>query len=368
MLFLDLNKQYQKIKQRLDKRLQQVLDDGQFILGPEVDELEKQLALFAGAEHCITVGNGTDALQIALMACNIQRGDEVITTPFTFVATAEAIRLLGAVPVFVDIDPNTYLIDPAKIADAITTKTKAILPVSLYGQCADFSAINAIAAEKNIPVIEDAAQSFGATYQGRRSCGLSDLACTSFFPSKPLACYGDGGACFTNDAEMAKKMRQVRAHGQTERYHHALLGMNSRLDTLQAAILLEKLMIFPEEIKLRNEVANYYTELLGSKLKTPTLHANNTSVYAQYTVAVDRRDELKKHLQQQGIPSTVHYPTPLYRQPAFQDHCRIVGSMQHTEHAVNHVLSLPMHPYLEKEEICQISSAIEKFNAAICTI
>ncbi len=366
MLFLDLSKQYQKIKEKIDQRLQNVINGGQFILGPEVIELEKQLALFVGVKHCITVGNGTDALTIALMGLGVKQGDEVITTPFSFAATTEAICLLGAVSVFVDIEPDTYLIDPSKISAAITKKTKAILPVSLFGQCADFDKINDIASMKNISVIEDAAQSFGATYLGRRSCSLSTLACTSFFPSKPLGCYGDGGACFTNDDEIAAKLKQIRVHGQTGRYQHTLLGVNSRLDTLQAAVLLEKLAIFPEEIAWRNKIANCYETLLGKKIKIPTIHPNNTSVYAQYTIETTQREELKKYLQIQGIPTAVHYTQPLYRQPAFQKHCRIVGSMKNTEHAVKHVLSLPMYAYLDKKEVCLVADAIKEFSGITC--
>ncbi|MES2142216.1 MAG: DegT/DnrJ/EryC1/StrS family aminotransferase [Pseudomonadota bacterium] len=368
MLFLDLNKQYQKIKEKVDQRLQKVLKEGQFILGPEVIELEKQLALFVGVKHCITVGNGTDALTIALMAIGIQRGDEVITTPFSFAATTEAICLLGATPVFVDIDPNTYLIDPSKIAAAITEKTKAILAVSLFGQCVDFNEINDSLGIKNIPVIEDAAQSFGATYQNRRSCSLSALACTSFFPSKPLACYGDGGACFTNDDEIAAKLKQIRVHGQSARYQHTLLGVNSRLDTLQAAVLLEKLAIFPEEIASRRRIAHYYQKLLGYEIKTPVIHSDNTSVYAQYTIETTQREELKNYLHKQGIPTAIHYSKPLYLQPAFQSRCRIVGNMKNTEYAVNHVLSLPMHAYLEKPEICLVADAIKEFSLGCIVI
>jgi UDP-2-acetamido-2-deoxy-ribo-hexuluronate aminotransferase len=366
MLFLDLNKQYQKLKEKIDKRLQKVIDEGQFILGPEVEELERQLALFTGANYCITVGNGTDALMMALMALDIQRGDEVITTAFTFAATAEAICLLGAVPVFVDIDPSTYILDYKNVAVAISEKTKAIVVVSLFGQCADFDKINQLASEKKIPVIEDAAQSFGATYKGRNSCNLSSIACTSFFPSKPLACYGDGGACFTDDYVFAEKIKQIRAHGQTARYQHDVLGINSRLDTLQAAVLLEKLAVFPEEIVWRNEIAKYYAKLLSSEIKAPAIHPDNTCVFAQYTIEIAQRDDFKNYLQAHKIPTAVHYPKPLYQQRAFQNRCRIVGSMQHTEYAVCHVLSLPIHAYMEKQEVRFIADAANEFYAVTC--
>ncbi len=366
MLSLDLNKQYQRIKEKVDKRLQKVIDEGQFILGPEVDELEKQLTSFVGVKHCVSVGNGTDALMMALMALNVQHGDEVITTAFTFAAPAEAICLIGAIPVFVDIDPSTYTMDPDGIELAITDKTKAILVVSLFGQCADFDRINRLAGEKGIPVIEDAAQSFGATYQGRYSCNLSNIACTSFFPSKPLACYGDGGACFTDDPVLAARLRQIRAHGQTDRYQHVSLGMNSRLDTLQAAVLLEKLTIFPEEIVWRNELALAYGASLNDEIKAPVVRFDNTCVFAQYTVEVAKRDELKNFLKTRQIPAVIHYPKPLYQQLAFRDRCKIVGSMQHTEYAVSCVLSLPIHSYMEKQEIRCIVDAINEFYFPVC--
>lgn len=366
MLFLNLQKQYQLLKEKIDKRIQKVLDEGQFILGSEVVELEEKLATFVGVKHCITVGNGTDALTMALMALDIKQGDEVITTAFTFAATAEAICLLGAIPVFVDIEPNTYLIDPHKIASAITEKTKAILPVSLFGQCVDFDTINQLAAEKKIPVIEDAAQSFGATYKGRYSCNLSDVACTSFFPSKPLACYGDGGACFTNDDEVANTLKQLRAHGQSGRYHHVLLGVNSRLDTLQAGVLLEKLAIFPEEINKRNNIANHYSDYLSSEIKKPFIHPYNTSVYAQYTVETSQRETVRNYLRSQTIPTAIHYPKPLYQQPAFYKRCRVEGDMKNTLYAVDHVLSLPMHAYLEEQEVQLIAKAIKRSYAALC--
>ncbi len=244
--FIDLKAQQNRIKDKIDAGIQSVLTHGQYILGPEVAELEEKLAAYAGVKYCITCANGTDALQIAQMAFGIGPGDEVITPGFTYIATAETVALLGAKPVYVDVNPKTYNLDVEKLEAAITPRTKAIIPVSLYGQCADFDAINAIAAKYGIPVIEDAAQSFGATYKGRKSCNLSTVACTSFFPSKPLGCYGDGGAIFTNDEELAKVIRQIARHGQDRRYHHIRVGVNSRLDTIQAAILLPKLEIFDD--------------------------------------------------------------------------------------------------------------------------
>ncbi|MBU0744561.1 MAG: DegT/DnrJ/EryC1/StrS family aminotransferase [Gammaproteobacteria bacterium] len=349
MQFIDLNSQYERIKKSIDQKIHQVLDHGQYIMGPEIKELEDKLAAFVGVRHCIGVANGTDALLIAMMALGISSGDEVITTPFTFIATGEMIVLLGAKPIFVDIDLRTYNIDITKIEAAITPKTKAIMPVSIFGQCADFDVINSIAAKHKIPVIEDGAQSFGATYKGRKSCNLSAIGCTSFFPSKPLGCYGDGGACFTNDDALAKAMREIRIHGQDRRYHHASLGMNGRLDTIQAAVLLAKFEIFPEEVKLRAEIGARYTELLKDHVLTPYIEPFNTSVYAQYTIQIDNRDQVRDKLNQAGIPTAIHYPIPLHKQPIFSDHfsCKLPVS----ESVADRVMSLPMHPYLTEKDI-----------------
>lgn len=292
--FIDLKNQQARIKDKIDAGIQRVLRHGQYILGPEVTELEDRLADFVGAKYCISCANGTDALQIVQMALGVGPGDEVITPGFTYVATAETVALLGAKPVYVDIDPRTYNLDPQLLEAAITPRTKAIIPVSLYGQCADFDAINAIASKYGIPVIEDAAQSFGASYKGKRSCNLSTVACTSFFPSKPLGCYGDGGAIFTNDDELATAIRQIARHGQDRRYHHIRVGVNSRLDTLQAAILLPKLEIFEEEIALRQKVAaEYDLSLKQVGIGTPFIEVNNISVYAQYTVRMDNRESVQ---------------------------------------------------------------------------
>ena len=355
--FVDLGAQQARIKDEIDAGIQRVLAHGKYILGPEVDELEEKLADFVGAKYCITCANGTDALQIAQMAFGIGPGDEVITPGFTYIATAETVAVLGATPVYVDIDPRTYNLDPTKLEAAISPRTKAIIPVSLYGQAADFDAINAIADKHGIPVIEDAAQSLGATYKGRNSGNLSTIATTSFFPSKPLGCYGDGGAIFTNDEELATVLRQIARHGQDRRYHHIRVGVNSRLDTLQAAILLPKLRILPEELQLRRQVAARYTELLQQAgiETTPYIEPHNESAWAQYTIRVSNRDDVRSRLKEAGIPTAVHYPLPLNRQPAVADeHARLpVG-----DRVAEHVVSLPMHPYLEGEPLRRTVSGV----------
>lgn len=358
MQFIDLKAQYQLIKHDLDQRFATVFNHGQFILGPEVYELEQQLASYVKAKHCITISNGTDALLAAMMALDIGPGDEVITTPFSFIATAEMIMLLGARPVFVDIDPKTYNIDPGLIEQAITPKTKAILPVNLYGQCADYDAINAIAQKYNLHVIEDAAQSFGATYKGRESCALATISCASFFPSKPLGCYGDGGACFTDDDDLAKKLCEIRNHGQDRRYHHLRLGINGRLDTLQAAVLLSKLAVFPEELELRQQVAMKYKQLLADKVITPLVTDDNKSAYAQYTIQVERRDEVCAALDALNIPTAVHYPLPMHQQPILLQSDSTRYSLANTEHAAKCVLSLPFHPYMSDADIEMVANKV----------
>ena len=362
MQFIDLKTQSNRIEHLLIARLKAVLDHGAYIMGPEITELEKKLSAFVGVEHALTVASGTDALLIALMALGVGAGDEVITTPFSFCATAEVVALLGAKPVFVDIKPDTYNIDVSLIEAAITPKTKAIMPVSLYGQCADFDEINALARKYQLPVIEDGAQSFGATYKGRQSCGLTTIGCTSFFPSKPLGCYGDGGACFTNDADLASRMNEIRLHGQSKRYYHTSLGINGRFDTLQAAFLLEKLAIFPEEIQLRQEVAANYSRLLPAALKAPMIETHNTSVFAQYTLEVDNREKVQAALQEVGIPTATHYPLGLHEQPIFKELYPSVQSFPHTERAAKRVMSVPMHPYLTLSDQEKIAEAL----AAVC--
>jgi len=357
--FIDLGKQQSRIRPSLEKNIHTVLHHGRYIMGPEVGLLEERLADYVGVEHAIGVSSGTDALLISMMALDIGAGDEVITTPFSFIATAETIVLLGAKPVFVDIDPKTYNLDPALLEAAITNKTKAIMPVSLYGQCADYDAINAIAEKHDLPVIEDGCQSFGATYKGRKSCGLTTIGCTSFFPSKPLGCYGDAGASFTNDDELAKLMREIRVHGQDRRYHHPRIGVNARIDTMQAAILLAKMDIFPDEVEARGRIASRYTELLGDAVITPYIEERNSSVYAQYTVQVENRDQVQASLKEMGIPTAVHYPAPLNRQPALA----CAEHFGHSEYAAERVMSLPMHPYLVDGEQVKIACAVKEEGA-----
>ena len=358
--FIDLKAQQQKILPELERRMKVVLQHGRYIMGPEIQELEEKLAAYVGVNHCIAVASGTDALLISLMALGIGAGDEVITTPFTFIATGETIALLGAKPVFADIDRRTYNLDPLLLEAAITPKTRSILPVSLFGQCADLDSINAVAAKHGIPVIEDACQSFGATHRGRKSCALSTVGCTSFFPSKPLGSYGDGGACFTDNDELATKMRQIRVHGQDRRYHHAILGVNGRMDTLQAAILLAKLEVFASEVKARNLLGARYSELLRDTVVTPYVEPHNTSVYAQYTVQVDHRDAVREMLRVEGIPTAIHYPVPLHLQPVFAGLNLPEGSFPVAESAAKRVLSLPMHPYLTGDELIRITSVLAK--------
>jgi UDP-2-acetamido-2-deoxy-ribo-hexuluronate aminotransferase len=360
MQFIDLSQQYKRMQERVDDRIRQVLAHGQYIMGPEVEELEQKLAEFVGTRYCVGVASGTDALLLALMALNITKNDEVITSAFSFIATAEVIHLLGAKPVYVDIDPDTYNLDSTQLEAAISVRTKAIVPVNLYGQCADYDEINGIAGRYQLPVIEDAAQSFGATYKERRSCSLTTMGCTSFFPSKPLGCYGDGGAIFTNDDELANKLRILRVHGQDRRYHHAVVGINGRLDTLQAAILLAKLELFEEEISQRNQVAQRYGEFLSNEnIVLPTIKYYNESVFAQYTIQVENRDEFQSKMQSRGVPTAVHYPYPLYKQPAIYQEGTVLAN---TEHAAEHVVSLPLHPYLDESEQ---DTVIEAVKAAI---
>ena len=349
MQFIDLAAQQARIKDKIDANIQKVLAHGKYILGPEVGKLEERLADYTGAKYCITVANGTDALQIAQMALGIGPGDEVIVPGFSYIATAETVALLGARPVYVDIDPKTYNLNPELLEAAITPRTKAIIPVSLYGQCADFDVINAIAEKHGIPVIEDGAQSFGASYKGKKSCNLTTIGCTSFFPSKPLGCYGDGGAIFTSDDELATVLRQIARHGQDRRYHHIRVGINSRLDTLQAAILLPKLELLDEEIQLRNQVAENYTRLLTEAGidTTPFVEEHNASAWAQYTICIDDREAVQAKLKEAGIPTAVHYPIPLNKQPAVVD---MKASLPAGDEAAEGVMSLPMHAYMSEAD------------------
>jgi UDP-2-acetamido-2-deoxy-ribo-hexuluronate aminotransferase len=358
MDFIDLKTQYERLREPINARIQAVLDHGQYVMGPEVAELEDKLAAYVGARHCVAVASGTDALLIALMAYEIGPGDEVITSPFTFIATGEMIALAGAKPVFVDIDARSYNLDPALLEAAITPSTKAIMPVSLYGQCADFDAINRIAARHGLPVIEDAAQSFGATYKGRRSCALSEVGATSFFPSKPLGCYGDGGALFTDDDRLATLFKELRVHGQDRRYHHPRIGINGRMDSIQAAVLLAKLPAFPGEVEARERIGKRYTALIEAafghvddlerRATTPFVEAHNGSVYAQYTIEVSDRGLVQPRMAERGIPTAVHYPVPLHLQPAFKSLGQSAGGFPRSEAVAARVMSLPMHPFLDE--------------------
>jgi len=358
--FIDLKAQYAALKTTIDARIQRVLDHGQYIMGPEVQELETALAAYAGTRHCITVASGTEALLIALMTLDLQPGDEVITAPFTFAATAETIVLLGGVPVFVDIEPDSCNLDAALIEAAITPRTKAIMPVSLYGQVCDMDAIDAIAARHgNIPVIEDAAQSFGATYKGRRSCGLSTWGATSFFPSKPLGCYGDGGALFTDDDALAQAAREIRVHGQSQRYTHTRVGVGGRMDTLQCAVVLGKLERFDWEIARRLAIGERYQQLIGGlPLQRLAVREDRDCVWAQFTVQVDEREAVVQALKQAGIPTAIHYPRPLHRQPAYEQRCRIATPLTHAEAAARRVMSLPMSADLTEAQQDEVVAAL----------
>ncbi len=364
MEFVDLRQQYRRRKAYIDARIQAVLDHGRFILGPEVQELEVRLAKRVGARHCVSSASGTDALLMALMALGIGPNHEVITTPFTFIATAEMITLLGARPVFVDIERGSYNIDPNLIEPAITPLTRAILPVNLYGQPAELEAVNRIAARHGLTVIEDAAQSFGALYRGKHSGNLGAIGCTSFFPSKPLGCYGDGGACFTNDDHLAGTLRELRNHGQLARYRHSRVGINGRLDTLQAAVLLAKLEFFDEELAARSEIADRYTALLQHVVRTPRVLPDRSSAWAQYTIEVPDRPIVEQALQAGGIPTAVHYPLPLHLQAVYAglslEMGWFPGSFPVAEAASERVLSLPLHPYLRPGEIEHVAESLRE--------
>jgi UDP-2-acetamido-2-deoxy-ribo-hexuluronate aminotransferase len=357
MEFIDLKAQYQALRELINSRIQAVLDHGQYIMGPEVAELESRLAQYTGARHCITVASGTEALLISLMALGVKPGDEIITTPFSFIATAEAIVLLGATPVFVDIDRATCNLAPQLIEAKVTPRTRAIMPVSLFGQPADMDEINAIADRHGLAVIEDAAQSFGATYRGKKSCNLSTIGCTSFFPSKPLGCYGDGGAIFTSDAGLASAMREIRVHGQSRRYVHTRIGVGGRMDTLQCAIVLAKLERFEWELEQRAKVAACYDALLSGRIGLVARMPARTSVYAQYTAVVEERERLQASLHANGIPTAVHYPVPIHMQPAYAhfsspDSCPVALEM------ATKVISLPMGPYLSAETAHTVAATL----------
>jgi UDP-2-acetamido-2-deoxy-ribo-hexuluronate aminotransferase len=356
MDFIDLKSQYRALKQDIDARIQRVLDHGQYILGPEVRELEEKLATYTGSRHCISVASGTEALLIALMALDLKPGDEVITTPFTFVATAEMIVLIGGKAVFVDVEPDTANIDASKIEAAITPRTRAIMPVSLYGQVADMDEINAIAARHKVVVIEDAAQSFGATYKGRKSCNLSAIGCTSFFPSKPLGCYGDGGAIMTNDDALAMAMREIRVHGQSGRYVHTRIGVGGRMDSIQCAVLLAKLARFDWEVERRIALGRRYDELLA-RFNPIKVKRDRTSVYAQYTIRTPDRPRIEQALKAKGIPTAVHYPQSLHQQPAYKRWYE-GQSFPMAEKLAREVISLPMSADLKEADQDRIAAAL----------
>ena len=360
MQFIDLKSQYLHYKTEIDASIQRVLEHGQFIMGPEIEQLEDALMRKINVKHCITVASGTDSLEIALRALNVGTGDEVITVPFTWISSAEVISQVGAKPVFVDIDLATYNIDVAQIESAITPRTRAIIAVSLFGQMPDYLAINRIAAKHGVPVIEDAAQSFGATQNGRNSCGVTQISSTSFFPAKPFGCYGDGGALFTNDDQLAEAMRAIRSHGGIRRHHHTLVGMNGRLDTIQAAILLAKLPHFQDEVVKRIRLGERYSKSLANHCFVPIVAPGNTHVYAQYTVRVPNRDEIGVKLKACGIPTAVYYPKCLHEQPVYKFLGYSWGHFPISEKASREVISLPMGPFLTDSEQDQVIEALIK--------
>ncbi|HEY9161958.1 MAG TPA: DegT/DnrJ/EryC1/StrS family aminotransferase [Desulfomonilia bacterium] len=369
MQFIDLKKQQERIRGKIVSGIEKVLDSGQYIMGAEIKELERKLAEYTGAKNAIGCASGTDALLMALMAYEVGPGDAVFTTPFTFVATAEVISLLGATPVFVDINKDTFNMDPIKLEQSILAVEnggsqeyplpmgvdgllpKGIIPVDLFGQTADYAKINEIAERHGLFVIEDACQSFGAEYEGRKACSLADIACTSFFPAKPLGCYGDGGMVFTDDDELAKKMISIRVHGSgSDKYDNIRLGINGRLDTIQAAILLAKFEIFPEEIELRQTVAERYSRLLKDKVTVPFVEKDCKSAWAQYSILCENRDEMMGKLKSAGVPTAIYYPIPLHLQGAYRYLGYEKGSFPVSEDIAEHIFSIPMHPYLTEEE------------------
>jgi len=366
--YIDLKRQQNRIRDQLEHNIHHVLNHGRYISGPEVSQLESRLADYVGTNYCVSLSSGTDALMVAMMACGVGQQDEVVTSPFTFFSTVEMIRLLGAKPVYVDINQKTCNLDANLLERAISSRTRAILPVSLYGQCADMDHINCIANQHGLAVIEDAAQSFGALYKGKRSCGLSTIGCTSFFPSKPLGAYGDAGACFTNDVSTANIMREIANHGQKKNYDHVRIGINGRMDTLQAAVLLSKLDILDDEIKKRNEIADSYRELLKEaeqswSLKLPEVESYNISAWAQYTIRVPSRDKVQLRLASAGIPSSVHYPIPLYLQPALFDSSI---DCPEAELAAREVISIPVHPYLNASVQEQLTKTLVEVISDVC--
>jgi dTDP-4-amino-4,6-dideoxygalactose transaminase len=371
MNFIDLKSQYALLKDDIQARIMNVLDHGAYIMGPEIAELETKLAQFAGTKHCVSCSNGTDALLMPLMAWGIGPGDAVFTTPFTFIATAEVVQILGATTVFVDIDPKTYNIDTQKLAQAIERvknegklNPKAIIPVDLFGLCADYNEIEKIAKENNLLVLEDAAQGFGASIKNRKAGSFGDCAATSFYPAKPLGCYGDGGAIFTDNDDLYNKLTSIRVHGQGEdKYNNVRVGINGRLDTIQAAILISKLSLFEKEIEQRNHIASLYTSLLNETLVTPYIPDDYVSVWAQYSVLAkdnNHRTKLMNHLKENSIPTVIYYPKPLHLQEAFVGLNYSAGDFEVTEDIASRIFSLPMFPYLKDEGIIHICEVIKK--------
>ncbi|MBX3039321.1 MAG: DegT/DnrJ/EryC1/StrS family aminotransferase [Bdellovibrionaceae bacterium] len=362
--FIDLKAQYKALKEDIDARIHKVLDHGAYINGPEIAEFEQKLAAHTGSKFALSCANGTDALLLPLMALGIGPGDEIITTAFSFIATAEIIVLAGATPVYVDIEPDTFNIDASKIEAAITPKTKAIIPVSLYGQMADMDAINAIAKKHNLIVLEDAAQSYGARYKDVKSGNASLVAGTSFFPAKPLGCYGDGGAIFSNDEKLIKALKEIREHGSESRYYHTRLGMNARLDTIQCAILLSKLGRYDWEVEQRNRVANRYNDAFSSikaqDFKTPKVRSDRQSVWAQYTLTIGNRDAFQKKLTEAGVPTSIHYPRIMPDQPWYKEHAsKSVGSLENARWAADHVISIPMYPDMDEATQDRVIAAVK---------
>ncbi|HBG60799.1 MAG: aminotransferase DegT [Omnitrophica WOR_2 bacterium GWF2_38_59] len=362
MRFIDLQTQYLEYKTEIDAQINDVISNASFIMGSKIEELEDILANYVGIKHAIGCASGTDALLLALMTYDLQPDDEIITTPFTFIATSEVISFLKAKPVFVDIKEKSYNIDPKQIRNAITSKTKGIIAVDIFGQCANYDEINSVAQENNLFVIEDAAQSFGAEYKGKKACSLTDMTCTSFFPAKPLGCYGDGGMVFTNNDKKAEKLKSLRVHGKgSHKYDNIQIGVNARLDTIQAAVLLAKFPHYKKEIELRNQKASYYTERLNDCVITPHVCAHNLSVYAQYSIRAKNRDQLQEHLNTKGIPTAVHYPRPLHLQTAFSFLGYKKGAFPISEKVSNEIVSLPMHPFLTEKDQDKISEEIISF-------
>ena len=358
MEFIDLKTQYQRYRAEIHEAIERVMTDAAFIKGPALSQFEEELTEHSQATHAIGCSSGTDALLLGMMALGVQPGDEVLVPDFTFFATAEMVRLIGAVPVFVDIDETTYNMDPARLAERITGRTVGIMPVSLYGQCPDMDEINRVASDRGLWVMEDAAQSYGATYRGRKSCTLSTLGATSFFPAKPLGCYGDGGAVFTGNDELAEKIRIILNHGQVKRYHHGRIGINGRLDTLQAAILSVKLRHFDDEMAAKQNVATWYAERLSGHVTVPRVVEGRTSVWAQYTIRVPERDAVQAYLKEKGIPTAVHYPLPLHRQEALADLGGTDDEYPVSTKASTEVMSLPMHPFMTEDQANGVAAVV----------